>query len=90
MPTATEEYTCLSGDLCDGEAVESTTFPGIYRFCRKHQDQLDYIRGGIKQKNFEMSAQNKSQVTERFCETPDCPNRPVYGGDYCADCQGDD
>lgn len=91
MATATaEKVYCQSGDLCDGEAVESTMFPRVFRFCQKHQEQLDWVRGVIKKKNFENSAQNKTHATENYCETDGCPNRPIYGSEYCATCSGND
>lgn len=79
---------CESGDLCDGEAVESTTFPGVFRFCGPHQGQLDEIAQELRDGAWDRNVRNKESVNERYCSTPWCHNRPVYGGDYCPDCNG--
>lgn len=81
---------CQSGDICGEEAVESTMFPGISRFCEHHQAQLDEVRSQLKDRAFAKSHLNKADVIITFCETPGCPNRPVYGSDYCAECSGDE
>lgn len=82
---------CMSGDICVEMPVESTTFKGQFRFCQKHQEVLDRVREELGQRNFRTKRQNyKGADLERYCETPGCYGRPVYGGDYCHDCHGDD
>lgn len=75
---------------CTERAVPSTTFPDKLRFCQPHQEVLDRCREEMNHASFKKSPRNKANVNERFCETSGCPNRPVYGGDYCADCCGGD
>lgn len=82
---------CLSGDYCAEEAVESTAFPGQFKFCQKHQDALDASREHLHMRNFKNKAKNyKGEELDRYCTSPGCAGRPVYGGDYCHDCNGDD
>lgn len=80
----------MSGDLCVDEAVPSTTFPERKVFCQTHQKRLDIIREHIEDKAWRSNIRNKDDVLEVFCETLGCDSRPVYGGEYCAECNGDD
>jgi hypothetical protein len=81
---------CMSGDICADEPVESTIFPGSFRFCKSHQDRLDFVRDELAKKNFKTKVQNyKGAEIERYCETSGCSERPLYGSDYCYDCNGD-
>lgn len=79
----------MSGDLCADDAVPSTTFPKRKMFCQKHQDRLDAIREHIQDRAWSNNVRNKEGVLTAFCETPGCDNRPIYGGEFCAECQGD-
>lgn len=79
----------MSGDICEEEPVESTTFPGIFRFCRTHQDQLDEIGEELRSGAWERNVRNKDSAMERYCVTPGCPNRPLYGDEYCPHCRDD-
>lgn len=88
MVETTGKIRCLSGDDCSEEAVGSTTFPGEFRFCKDHQGQLDQIFMDLKDRAYEKSHLNKADVILKFCESPGCPNRPVYGSDFCAECSG--
>lgn len=82
--------TCLSGDICTDPAVASTTFPDRKMFCEKHQERLNSIREHMEDKAWRSNIRNKDDVLEVFCETSGCDNRPVYGGEFCAECNGDD
>lgn len=81
---------CLSGDVCDEVAVPSTTFPKRKMFCAEHQARLDYIREHMQDVAWRNNIRNKSATLEIFCETSGCDNRPVQGGEYCAECVGGD
>lgn len=85
---------CHSFDVherpCEGEPVESTTFPGKYRFCQPHQDQLDRIREELERGAWERNVRNKQGAEETCCENPGCSNRPVYGYAHCKECIGGD
>lgn len=81
---------CLSGDFCAEEAVESSIFPGMYRFCRRHQEQLDLVAGRLEEVRWRNNIRNKTTAEERFCATLGCDNRPLYTSDYCAQCNGGD
>lgn len=77
---------CQSGDICEREAVESTTFPGNFVFCIDHQNQLDRCREEMKVEAHRKSAQNKEGVIDKQCVNG-CDARPIYGTPYCAECQ---
>lgn len=79
----------MSGDFCTDEAVPSTTFPDRKLFCRGHQDRLDEIRQHIEDKAWANNVRNKEGSMTLFCETLGCDQRPIYGGEFCAECQGD-
>lgn len=81
---------CLSGDGCGDVAVESSTFPGVYRFCKWHQERLDSIREWLEAGAWERNVRNKESSIITICETVGCSNRPVYGSDHCDECQGGD
>lgn len=84
---------CMSMDLheelCGEEAVESITFPGYFRFCKSHQEQLNQIREELESGSWERNIRNKDSAVDRFCVSPGCPNRPLYGDDYCPSCRDD-
>lgn len=44
----------------------------------------------MEDKAWRSNIRNKDDVLEVFCETSGCDNRPVYGGEFCAECNGDD
>lgn len=81
---------CISGDMCDEPAVESSTFPGVFRFCQTHQERLDAVKEHMDDIKWQKNIRNKAEAQERFCETRGCSNRPVYGNDYCVECVGGD
>lgn len=82
--------TCISGDYCDEPAVESSTFPGIFRFCVTHQGRLDVLKEHMSDQNWAKNVRNKAVTSERFCAASGCEGRPIYGSDYCVDCVGGD
>lgn len=79
---------CISGDECTHEAVESTAFPGIFKFCEAHQALLDRFRDDMNQSAFEKSSRNKKKATVVKCANG-CDARPIYGTIYCAECEGE-
>ncbi len=80
----------MSGDFCTDVPVESKMFPGVFRFCQKHQERLDAIREFLEAGAWERNVRNKEGSIITICETIGCSNRPVYGSDYCSGCQGGD
>lgn len=84
------ETKCLSGDGCEKNAVESTTFPGKFRFCGGHQKDLERWRDEMADRDKKKGPRDKSNILHRYCETPGCSNRPIYSSDYCAACSGGD
>lgn len=81
---------CMSGDFCPEEAIPSPVFPRRRLFCQKHQERLNAIREHMEDRAWSNNIRNKEGVLVSFCETSGCDNRPVYGGEFCAQCQGDD
>lgn len=78
---------------CAEVAVPSTMFPERSRFCKKHQDELDKIRGELESKAWENNVRNKENAVgpaAEFCESPGCSYSPLYGKGYCAGCIGGD
>lgn len=48
------------------------------------------IREHLEDKAWQSNIRNKEDALELFCETSGCPNRPIYGGEYCVECNGGD
>lgn len=76
------------GLKCIEEAVESSRLPGRYFHCRTHQERLDRVSDALRDDAARKSHKNKTKVKDRFC-AGGCGNRPIYGSDYCEDCNED-
>lgn len=83
---------CMSGTEvgCEEDAIPSTTFPEVSRFCQHHQEELDKIRGELESKAWENNVRNKENAIGPYCETPGCEHQTMTGGSYCAVCIGGD
>lgn len=81
---------CISGSPCFGEAVESHTFPGVFRFCASHQAQLDGVKETMGDQQWQKTLRGKGEPEPKFCAESGCSNRPIYGSDYCEECNGGD
>lgn len=90
---------CSSGDGCTKKAVESSSFAGLFLFCKQHQKRLDNVKSVLGSDAWAKDIRNKEkrgnrpamkEGAERFCATPGCPERPLYISDFCLDCQGEE
>lgn len=74
---------------CEEDAVPSTMFPEVSRFCQAHQEELDAIKVELESKAWETNVRNKENAISphgSYCETPGCSDRPLQGREYCGYC----
>jgi hypothetical protein len=88
MPVAVEIEECHTPG-CSHEAVSSNAFPDSRLWCPGCQVRLDRCRDEMQDRSWKQSHHNKDGVNERYCVTPGCSHRPVYGGEFCAECSGE-